>query len=63
MQNPQTYLAAGWDLVGESKNGTEDIWTICEGQDYPKLTWQFVVADCDGDTDVQDSAHESDVED
>ncbi|UCG57108.1 MAG: hypothetical protein JSU70_19860 [Phycisphaerales bacterium] len=38
-------LDAGWDLVGESANGTEDIWLVIEGQDYPKLTWQFVVDD------------------
>ena len=28
---------AGWDFVGETANGTEDIWTICEGKDYPRL--------------------------
>jgi hypothetical protein len=41
-----------WDFVGETDNGTEDIWGICEGQDYPKLTWQFVVGDFDGDKTV-----------
>jgi hypothetical protein len=30
----------GWDFVGESINGTEDIWTICEGRDYPHLSWE-----------------------
>jgi len=33
-------LKAGWDFVGETANGTEDIWWILEGQDYPRLWWQ-----------------------
>jgi hypothetical protein len=52
MQAGSTFVAAGWDFVGESENGTEDIWAICEGVDYPKLTWQFVIADFDGDDDT-----------
>jgi hypothetical protein len=44
MQKRQTYLDAGWDFVGEAENGTEDIWTICEGKDYPRLFWESV--DC-----------------
>jgi len=40
MQDPNTYLDAGWDFVGETANGTEDIWWINEGQDYPRLWWQ-----------------------
>ena len=45
MQTARTFLTAtgttfdrsgvirggGWDFVGETKNGTEDIWAICEG--------------------------------
>jgi hypothetical protein len=27
---------------GETTNGTEDIWWILEGQDYPRLTWELV---------------------
>jgi len=50
MQTISTFLEAGWDFVGESENGMEDVWAICEGQDYPRLTWQFVVGDFDGDT-------------
>jgi hypothetical protein len=49
MQKASTFLEAGWDFVGESQNGTENIWAICEGLDYPKLTWQFVVGDYNGD--------------
>jgi hypothetical protein len=37
---------AGWDFFGETKNGTNDIWWINEGADYPKLFWQFVVTKC-----------------
>jgi hypothetical protein len=40
MMDVQTYLAAGWDFVGETANGTEDIWWILEGQDYPRLSWE-----------------------
>ncbi len=28
---------AGWDFVGEIENGTEDVWWLLEGQDYPRL--------------------------
>jgi hypothetical protein len=41
-----------WDFVVETSKGTEDIWSICEGVDYPKLTWQFIIGDFDGDSDV-----------
>ena len=40
MQNTSTFLEAGWDFVDETANGTEDIWWIDEGQDYPKLWWE-----------------------
>lgn len=39
MQNIDTYLDAGWDFVGETANGTEDIWWMPE-EDYPKFWWQ-----------------------
>jgi hypothetical protein len=42
MQMADTFLDAGWDFVGETENGTEDIWWILEGQDYPRLWWQSV---------------------
>jgi hypothetical protein len=29
-----------WDFVGGSDDGTEDIWTIVEGSDYPRLWWE-----------------------
>jgi hypothetical protein len=40
MQTASTFLEAGWDFVGETENGTEDIWKIIEGLDYPFLSWQ-----------------------
>ena len=40
MQMASTFLEAGWDFVDETENGTEDIWWINEGQDYPKLWWE-----------------------
>ncbi len=35
-----TLRDAGWDFVGESRNGAEDIWWIDEGKDYPRLSWE-----------------------
>ncbi len=52
MQTEITFLDAGWDFVGESVNGAEDIWSICEGLDYPKLASQFLMGDFDGDSRV-----------
>jgi hypothetical protein len=40
MQTVGTFLEAGWDFVGETANGTEDIWWIDEGKDYPRLWWE-----------------------
>lgn len=40
MQTASTFLQAGWDFVGEIANGTEDIWWILGGQDYPRLWWE-----------------------
>jgi len=42
MQTATTFLEAGWDFVGEAANGTEDIWWILEGKDYPRLLWEFL---------------------
>jgi hypothetical protein len=41
MMEIQTFLDAGWDFKKETKNGTEDIWWILEGQDYPGLAWEL----------------------
>ena len=40
MQTAGTFIEAGWDFVDETANGTEDVWWIIEGQDYPRLWWQ-----------------------
>ncbi len=45
----------GWDFVGETANGTDDIWEINIGTDYPKLAWQqqqSLAGDFDGSGDV-----------
>jgi hypothetical protein len=41
MQTASTFLEAGWDFVDEIENGTDDIWWILEGQDYPRLWWEL----------------------
>jgi hypothetical protein len=40
MQMESTFIDAGWDFMDETANGTEDIWWIIEGQDYPRLWWE-----------------------
>ena len=40
MQTATIFLVVGWDFVDEDRNGTEDIWWIYEGQDYPRLWWE-----------------------
>ena len=45
MQTASTFLEAGWDFVDENTNGTEDIWSICEGTNYPGFVWQIPVGD------------------
>jgi hypothetical protein len=45
MRMVKTFLDAGWDFVGETENGKEDIWWILEGQDYPRLAWERVLFD------------------
>jgi hypothetical protein len=41
-----TFLNAGWDFLGETANGYEDIWRMCvDGLYYPKLSWQFLPGD------------------
>jgi len=40
MQTASTFLDAGWDFVGETENGPNDVWKIIEGRTYPLLSWQ-----------------------
>jgi hypothetical protein len=42
MQTMSTFTDAGWDFVGETVNGIEDIWFIPQ-QDYPHLWWETYV--------------------
>jgi len=52
MRMGDTFLSAGWDFVAERENGIEEIWSICEGLDYPQFAWQFLMGDFDGDSRV-----------
>jgi hypothetical protein len=38
MQDPNTYLAAGWDFADEQANGAADLWLIPAAGGYPLLT-------------------------
>jgi len=42
MKNQSTFTNSGWDFVGETSNGTEDIWRILTSinNGYPCLFWQ-----------------------
>jgi hypothetical protein len=40
MKKESTFTSAGWDFVGETVNGIDDIWWILENVTYPKLNWQ-----------------------
>ncbi|MEN6335054.1 MAG: GLUG motif-containing protein [Phycisphaerales bacterium] len=37
MQTASTFVVAGWDF--------ENVWTICEGRDYPRLRWEEIGCD------------------
>ncbi|MHC4647872.1 MAG: GLUG motif-containing protein [Planctomycetota bacterium] len=58
MQTGFIFTAAGWDFVGETVNGTDDFWDICDGTNYPKLAWQVPVL---GDFGCPDGVDWSDV--
>jgi hypothetical protein len=45
MQTASTFHEAGWDFVGETENGTDNIWNICEGTNYPRFVWQIPAGD------------------
>jgi len=44
MQTETTFTDVGWDFLGETANGTEDIWVVLEGIDYPEFVWQGPLA-------------------
>ncbi|MHC4867842.1 MAG: GLUG motif-containing protein, partial [Planctomycetota bacterium] len=41
MQNPNTFLDAGWDFVGETANGLSELWAERDGGGYMILWWQL----------------------
>ena len=43
MKTQATFTAAGWDFVGETANGTADIWTMPSAGGYPILSWHNAV--------------------
>jgi len=52
MQLESTFTNAGWDCVGERANRNENIWSICEGVDYPTLAWQSIIGDFNNDSRI-----------
>ncbi len=40
MQMESTFTDGGWDFVGETVNGANDIWDICDGTNYARLEWE-----------------------
>ena len=45
MQIQSTFAEEGWDFVDEIINGSEDVWSICEGTNYPRFVWQIPTGD------------------
>ncbi len=56
MQMQSTFTNADWDFMDETANGTEDIWWILEGRDYPRLNWELIE---DEPTEVADPLAEA----
>jgi hypothetical protein len=44
MKDISVYLQFGWDFVGESVNGTEDIWMM-PTNNYPQFVWQETLSE------------------
>ncbi len=42
MQTMEYWALTDWDFLGNSADGTDDIWRMCQnGVDFPRLWWQF----------------------
>ena len=41
LQNRTTYTDYGWDFIGFSDDGPDDIWAILDSGDYPIFWWQL----------------------
>jgi len=61
MKTLVTFTDAGWDFVGESANGTTDVWRMCvDGISYPRLSWEFSRGgdmDCPNGVELEDLAY------
>jgi len=60
MQTLSTFTDAGWDFVGESVNGSDDVWQLLvDGSWYPRLAWEFSTGDFVGSdgVDLSDFAY------
>jgi hypothetical protein len=56
LRREATFTQAGWDFVGETANGTSDLWWIQDGQDYPRLAWEQMPADTPEERPGEDPA-------
>jgi hypothetical protein len=59
MQTMSTFTDAGWDFVGETNNGNDFVWRMCQGLvDYPRLAWEFTLGDfvCPDGVEMKDFA-------
>ncbi|OQA01728.1 MAG: PASTA domain protein [Planctomycetes bacterium ADurb.Bin401] len=57
MNTHSTFYYGEWDLVGETVNGSDDIWRMCaDGRDYPRLWYEFAKGDlvCPDGVDLED---------
>jgi hypothetical protein len=58
-QMKQASNFVGWDFVGETANGYNDFWRLCnDGLEFPKLAWQYLPGDivCPDGVDIWDLA-------
>jgi len=60
MKTQSTFTSAGWDFIGETINGPNDVWRMCvDGVQYPLLSWQFALKgdfSCSDGVDILDLA-------
>jgi len=59
MMTENIYKMAGWEFAGETENSGNNPWTICEGMNYPRLSWEKPIAGdwaCPDGVDIYDIA-------
>ena len=44
MHTMSTFTDAGWDFIGETVNGTGDLWDIIDNHSYPFFIWQSSIS-------------------